>query len=53
MKTEWTFRRLKQSMKDELRDYWAKKESRLERLLGRFPEALRDLNLSVARQTAR
>ena len=52
MKTEWTFRRLNQSTKDELKDYWAKKESRLVRLLGRFPEALRDLNVAVARQTA-
>jgi ribosome-associated translation inhibitor RaiA len=52
MKTEWTFRRLNQSTKDELRSYWAKKESRLERLLGRFPEALRDLTVAVARQTA-
>jgi len=52
MKTEWTFRRLNQKMKDELRDYWAKKESRLERLVGRFPDAFRDLTLAVARQTA-
>jgi ribosome-associated translation inhibitor RaiA len=52
MKTEWTFRRLNQSTKDELKDYWAKKESRLVRLLGRFPEALRELSLAVSRQTA-
>jgi ribosome-associated translation inhibitor RaiA len=35
-----------------LRDYWAKKEARLERLLGRFPEALRDLAIGVSRQTS-
>lgn len=49
MKTHWTFRGCDDQAKSESLAYWAKKEPRLERVLERFPEALRDLDLRLDR----
>ncbi|MEN6492957.1 MAG: HPF/RaiA family ribosome-associated protein [Thermoguttaceae bacterium] len=49
MKTHWTFRGCDDQLKSESLAYWAKKEPRLERVLERFPEELRDLDVHLHR----
>lgn len=45
MKTRWTFHGCDDQSKAEVQAYWAKKAPRLERMLGRFPDERRELNL--------
>jgi len=49
MKTHWTFRGCDDQMKSESLAYWAKKAPRLERVLERFPDELRDLDMHLHR----
>lgn len=47
MQTQWAFRDCRDDLKPRMRAYWADKLPRLERLLQRFPDALREISLAV------
>ena len=48
MKTHWAFHECSDHLKSELKAYWSKKAPRLERLLQRFPDQLREIWLKTS-----
>ncbi|MBN2130034.1 MAG: ribosome-associated translation inhibitor RaiA, partial [Sedimentisphaerales bacterium] len=47
MQVHWAFRACSDYLKPHMRDYWEEKLPRLERLLKRFPDPLREMWLTV------